>query len=548
MSNNSTERLGCISNLKNIFSSSVNSTPLPPLEECARLSTRLRLKDTSDSNSSLNVEDDRGEIFCLLKNLSPSLFASCLEQAGEGKSIRILNPSLPDIWLEVVQQIDSKNYCHFATYGNGRIEAQSDTHIEAAKLFMKAMSINKIITGNSNHIYTLLHSSLPNGQVLLRLYGNLSDAMDREREMISYALMSDRNLSAKILFCFKWGRVEKYLVNSTTLTAKLVNSSPFLLSRIYEGLAMIHKIPFYSLLPQTLNKYIPESNELSCDTSPEDYYRITHAALVQILKESKSKDSYYTYEMDAKVMESTHPSGFERMCFRYLRHIDVYIKKELKIPFQQYWIEEIKWVHSQLRKFGVPLVFSHNDVNNGNILLVSDSSIDDVTKNKMFFVDFEYSDVNYRCFDIGNVICELDYEYTPKSTVGFIKPFFQNRDVGDELPMEYPRLPKLMYECWKNATHMSSGHLSLHEKAIHGIKRYFNLQANENLEAIHLIEVFLGMLCSHLFFTLWSIAMCKGNGNSSVGSAGLDYVFYAKCRANEYEFLKKWLAEISLLD
>ena len=49
-----------------------------------------------------------------------------------------------------------------------------------------------------------------------------------------------------------------------------------------------------------------------------------------------------------------------------------------------------------------PVVFCHNDIQEGNILLLSEPKSTD----SLMLVDFEYSSYNYRGFDIGNHFCE----------------------------------------------------------------------------------------------------------------------------------------------
>ena len=51
------------------------------------------------------------------------------------------------------------------------------------------------------------------------------------------------------------------------------------------------------------------------------------------------------------------------------------------------------------------VVFSHNDVNTGNILLKHD-------KGQLIFVDYEFSAYNYRAFDIANHFNEWTYDYS----------------------------------------------------------------------------------------------------------------------------------------
>ena len=54
---------------------------------------------------------------------------------------------------------------------------------------------------------------------------------------------------------------------------------------------------------------------------------------------------------------------------------------------------DCRMVQSVLEAMAPPVVLSHNDLLNGNIMLLADG--------KMQFIDFEYGGTNYRGFDFG---------------------------------------------------------------------------------------------------------------------------------------------------
>lgn len=64
-----------------------------------------------------------------------------------------------------------------------------------------------------------------------------------------------------------------------------------------------------------------------------------------------------------------------------------------------------------------PVVFSHNDMQEGNILIRQNSA-----KTELVVIDFEYCSYNYRGFDVANHFCEWQYDYTNKNY-----PFFSER-------------------------------------------------------------------------------------------------------------------------
>lgn len=71
---------------------------------------------------------------------------------------------------------------------------------------------------------------------------------------------------------------------------------------------------------------------------------------------------------------------------------------------------EVLWLRKQVetRFPEAPVVFCHNDVNGGNILL--DRALDGkeavYDKKSLAIIDYEYAAVNYAMFDVGNFICE----------------------------------------------------------------------------------------------------------------------------------------------
>ena len=64
-----------------------------------------------------------------------------------------------------------------------------------------------------------------------------------------------------------------------------------------------------------------------------------------------------------------------------------------------------------------PVVFCHNDMQEGNILLRQNTR-----KPELVLIDFEYCSYNYRAFDIANHFVEWQYDYTAAEY-----PFFHER-------------------------------------------------------------------------------------------------------------------------
>jgi len=69
--------------------------------------------------------------------------------------------------------------------------------------------------------------------------------------------------------------------------------------------------------------------------------------------------------------------------------------------------QQVHWLLSILPRVHSPMVFSHNDLQEGNLIL-------DEENDKLQVIDYEYSAYNFRGFDFGNHFCEhyIDYQIT----------------------------------------------------------------------------------------------------------------------------------------
>jgi choline/ethanolamine kinase len=59
-----------------------------------------------------------------------------------------------------------------------------------------------------------------------------------------------------------------------------------------------------------------------------------------------------------------------------------------------------------------PVVFCHNDLQEGNILLRLDTHESRVSQPELVVIDFEFCSYNYRGFDFANHMCEWQYDYS----------------------------------------------------------------------------------------------------------------------------------------
>lgn len=496
---------------------------------------------------------------------------------------------------------------------------------EASQLLQDTLLVEKLSGGNSNHVYRLAHPDFPEKSILLRVYGSGdSDAIDRHRDVAAMTQMAAAELSPAVLHTFRWGRVEEFMDAVATCTTDMLLASPFLLPEVYQTMFKMHQLPVTPFFPQTVHKSrmkgtVPRSFLTESYSSPEEYCEVNAKKITSALLESK-RSIYYMTDTNRKVLEELCPSSFERACLRFLRITSSVIRPEYRVAMVQYVVGEVMWLRGCIQQRGIPVVFSHNDMNPGNILLSwrkvpaelrvpppsgdtasdADEEGDEVTsvvseqtspfgrryltkkghhKNLvdmkgLVLIDFEYSDANYRCVDLGNTICELDYDYsrgTEEGGPGFIKylsvfPPPEQSVRWRGLPIEYPRLPELIFDRWKAEQegqpakeHKEGAPLPAGQLCLNAIRAYFAAvegKAEHSVSREQLTEVLLGMLAAHIHWALWSFVLgcnsdaCTNNADDdgfAKGSSGLDYIVYGDCRLKEYIALKDWMKERSFI-
>ncbi|KAF8307106.1 putative choline ethanolamine kinase [Trypanosoma cruzi] len=447
------------------------------------------------------------------------------------------------------------------------------------------LDVTRLSGGNSNHVYRLGHASYPGRAVLLRVYGDRGgEAIDRARDIKAMRLMSSAEMSPAVLHSFHWGRVEEFMDGVYTCTTDMLLASPSLLGDIYEGLCRMHQLDATPFLPENVKGAKFVGRVVTPSMSVDELAPLMEGAA-----------GYYGSLVREKALESVCPTSFERASFRLLRLLSSHVVEPHRQSLVDWLAGEIMFLRGELLLRGVPVVFSHNDLNPGNILLSrrqvpaafrrSDSltSLDDaestaestrhvvrrcggknlVERRGYLFIDFEYTDANYRCFDLGNTLCELDYDYTRGTEAGgrgFIKflsvfPPAAKADAWRGLGEEYPRLPELIVDAWRRGD-IDGEAGDVGTAALQAVRRYFATSSGAPVSEVsvseaHLVELLLGMLASHLHWTLWAIVMgcvpdecadCAVDTEAfALGGSGLDYVCYGECRLREYMALRHWL-------
>uniref|UniRef100_A0A8C1R2U3 ethanolamine kinase n=1 Tax=Cyprinus carpio TaxID=7962 RepID=A0A8C1R2U3_CYPCA len=282
--------------------------------------------------------------------------------------------------------------------------------------------------------------------VLLRLYGEILQGADAMvLESVMFAILAERELGPKLYGIFPQGRLEQFVPSRKLSTDEL--SVPGIFDEIAEKITRFHgmRMPFNKepkWLFGTMEKYMDQVLQLT-----------------------------FTREH--------HLRNFSRLL-------------SYNLP------QEMDSLKCLLESTPSPVVFCHNDLQEGNILLLNGRENTD--RQRLMLIDFEYSSYNYRGFDIGNFFCEWTYDYTYDKFPFFITSL---RRQSQSKPL---------------VTHYVTS------------QTFFPSVICE-LNAL----LFRFALASHFFWGLWSVIQAK------ISTIEFGYMEYAMARFDAYFELKKKL-------
>ncbi|XP_069865586.1 choline kinase alpha isoform X2 [Dipodomys merriami] len=288
--------------------------------------------------------------------------------------------------------------------------------------------------------------------VLLRLYGAIlkmgTEAMVLESVM--FAILAERSLGPKLYGIFPQGRLEQFIPSRRLDTEEL--RLPDISAEIAEKMATFHgmKMPF--------NK------------EPKWLFGTMEKYLNQVLR--------ITF------------TGESRM-----KQLQKFLSYNLPL--------ELENLRSLLESTPSPVVFCHNDCQEGNVLLLEGQ--ENSEKQKLMLIDFEYSSYNYRGFDIGNHFCEWMYDYSYEKY-----PFFKANI------QKYPTR--------RQQLHFISSYLTTFQSDFEKLSS----EEQSFIEEEMLLEVNRFALASHFFWGLWSIVQAK------ISSIEFGYMDYAQARFDAY--------------
>ncbi|KAK3210879.1 hypothetical protein Dsin_015585 [Dipteronia sinensis] len=271
--------------------------------------------------------------------------------------------------------------------------------------------------------------------VTVRLYGPNTDyVINRERELQAIKYLSAAGFGAKLLAIFGNGMVQSFINARTLIPTDMRNSK--LAAEIAKQLRNFHQVE------------IPGSKE------PQLWNDIS---------------KFYEKASGLEFDDIEKQRMYEGISFKEV-HKEIFELKELAGHLNS------------------PVVFAHNDLLSGNIMVNDEQE-------KLYFIDFEYGSYNYRGFDIGNHFNEYagyDCDYS----------LFPNKEEQYHFFRHY-LLPDKRDEV-----------------------------SDKDLEALY-VETNTFMLASHIFWALWALIQAK------MSPIDFDYLSYFFLRYNEYKKQKE---------
>ncbi|KAK5867542.1 hypothetical protein PBY51_012018 [Eleginops maclovinus] len=290
--------------------------------------------------------------------------------------------------------------------------------------------------------------------VLLRVYGAILQGVDSlVLESVMFAILAERTLGPKLYGIFPQGRLEQYFPNTRMRTDQL--SDPAISAEIATKVACFH--------------------EMSMPFNKEPRWLFG------------TLDKYMDQVMKLNFVREAHVKKYKKL-----------LKSDLPA--------ELESLRALLAETPSPVVFCHNDVQEGNILMLEDK--DHNITDRLMLIDFEYSSYNYRGFDFGNHFCEWMYDYTYNQW-----PFFK------AIQANYPTREQQL--------HFIRAYLAQH-------RRHSDISKDDTrVEEDMIVEANRYALASHFLWGLWSIIQAK------ISKIEFGYMDYAQCRFDCYFKLKK---------
>lgn len=207
-------------------------------------------------------------------------------------------------------------------------------------------------------------------------------------------------------------------------------------------------------------------------------------------------------------------------------------KTELFTPEEKHLLEEIMSLKEEisflseiLPRNADSVVFSHNDLHSANMLRL-------LKNDRLLLIDYEYSDYNFRGYDIANVFNETQFVYGHTE-----HPYYhvdEKRFPGEEDLIDFITY-YLLFSKFHHDITQADGEAMMNDKKllVQYIENNFSPEEFDKEIQQILSEVRANMLFSHFYWTFWSVIMSK---NPDIT---FDYLAYAHSRYEMYVRDKK---------
>ncbi|KJE90814.1 choline kinase, variant [Capsaspora owczarzaki ATCC 30864] len=260
--------------------------------------------------------------------------------------------------------------------------------------------------------------------VLLRLYGGDSAFVSREHDNIIFAILAERRVGPELHGIFTEGRIEEFIESRTLQRKDLAIAD---LSRnIARRLAAFHSFPLPLSKQPCLFVYIERWQAMAAEvlrvSMAEAQPALASSQLaVPPAQPSRSRSNSDLNDGLARI-RSTHsgtniPDRVGRTATRespinVTRPLSANdLKLLLDLTTTDFGTAEAQWLKAFLLRVPSPVVFCHNDLQEGNILEPSSARDTSFRRRPLRFIDYEYGAYNYRAFDIANHFCEWSIDY-----------------------------------------------------------------------------------------------------------------------------------------
>ncbi|KII66070.1 Choline/ethanolamine kinase [Thelohanellus kitauei] len=374
------------------------------------------------------------------------------------------------------------NWCKKFLSGTWSTCTVDDFEIEQIK---GALSNYIYVVKLKDHILTEKHE---HRSAILRLYGEISGSHEKFYEILTFNMLSERNLGPRLLGAFKHGRLEQYL-ESKALTVNDLRSGRFLnivaqkMARFHLIQSPVDKRPIY--ISRFVRKYMPWVKKafegISYPLPNENPLPDTGTdSFVQNLPSSQSPHGQYHSSQSSIVASPCFlPTNENGTCSMTQRQ-----KEIIQFMIDRNVVEEYKKLWEALKSINSAVVFCHNDVQEGNILVLQ--VIDPSQQNQIQIIDFEYSHYGYGAYDIGNHFCEWVMQNVSDHPMGFEYDINSYPDESQQLEFCRSYIDFILKNMTEEQLQTFSGRLTTPERLA--------MEANAH------------SLMSHLFWGFWGVA------------------------------------------